>query len=173
MGCAYTSFKILTSNSCFFVLKYFSIADWTLSLSKQQQWAWLNLQAVSDWLNDSFRRPFFPWPACRPAMTARGTSLALILYKIHAEISDRHAGPFCRPANQHVALHLKYGLLCPYALKTENSRFFSLFKNGWIGCLTLIDKIWPINLTDNLPNHYLLRMVGAMQFSLTGDQNLT
>jgi len=42
-------------------------------------------------------------------MTARGASaasLALIWYEIHAEMSNRHAGPIRRPANRRVARHL-------------------------------------------------------------------
>jgi len=61
MGRAYTSCKILTPSSCF---SADTTPDLTLRLSKQCQWAWLNLRKICDWLNDSFRRPakwpFFP-----------------------------------------------------------------------------------------------------------------
>jgi len=39
-------------------------------------------------------------------MTARGASLALIWYEIHAEILDRHARPICWPENWRMAPHL-------------------------------------------------------------------
>jgi len=75
-----------------------------------------NVHAYSFRFRRRAKWPFFPRLACRPAMT-RGASLGLIWYEIHAEISDRHAGSICRPANRCSPLHceIRYVASAPNA----------------------------------------------------------